>query len=264
MYPTTKPAALVGAHTGEYLAKTIDNLVELGVTFPKSVTAAREEWQRLDDHFKEVRRQADPEVIAEEAVNHLTAGQGNLLEVLTAATAQSMTKTSEVSRIFDRAKTNTGRILYQAVKAAASPIADSFTSRVDANIATIRAVIPDDFHVDYLASVKNGPKPTDWLLANNTVREAWESLQTLYKTFHDWRKIGIFDYGFTRDDYYEWRGDSQVTAQKAGDVIYYDVRSNLHPNRFDSFVWGVVQGLEPGLFTTGGGDSPARAAQTAG
>jgi len=235
MYRHTKKSP-VSATTGGMLCRVIEKLEANGVSIPKTALAAVERFTAAEGHIHTVRTNSNPGNVAALVSAKLAAGEGDISDVLNAASASALTVNtygSSYSRIFENALHLASKELHASLAEHGDKwITQTLRPHVDKHLATVLAGIPEMLIVD----APHNASQLDFMHQMPDVSKAWASLQDIYDASRLLRTCSVIPSTNKRDDTYEYLGES-------------DVRDYLAPGDLTTFGWATQNGLTPGLYT---------------
>jgi len=235
MYLTAKkhPAGSGIAHA---LANYVDTLEQYGLSIPANVRKAVDTSTGNLARMRGMRQSTDPASAAALISQKLAHGEGDALEVLTAASTRNLidnNPSSPYQTIYANAERIVGVELRDVLAEHGDKwVTETMRPHVEKHAKTIIDAIPDTLVVEQNV----GTKQMEFLLHFSEVANAWASLQGIYKTAREFRSVEIIPSTFQRDDVYEYAGSNEV-------------RDYLTPGDITAFWWGYQHGLNPGLLT---------------
>lgn len=235
MYNTTKSHG-VDRSTGQGLYRVLGVVEAYGVELPTGCREALDTMHANTARIKSMRATGDPATAARAASAKLARGEGDIIEVLAAASAKSLSATdpySAYSVIFANAEAIASHTAHAVLAEYGDKwVTETFRPHVTKHVTTILDAIPDLLVVD----APRDQRQMEFMLHNTAVSEAWSSLQGIYTAARQLRSYGVIPSLGERDDAYEYKGNS-------------DVRGYLLDADITTFCWAAQNGLTPGLYT---------------
>lgn len=246
-YPTTKTSRMDGDSI-RVLTEIPDILAEHGIRAPKDVTTAVEKHAAVIENIKNIDTGTDPATAHTTAARALADGTGTVEQVTTAAAAQIVAANNPQSpyrMILKRARDMAAADLQTAF----ATLGDDWITMMRPVIEKAAKVIVEETQYAPLYDAFMYPKAADHWSANPRVSEAWSTIRDLYKVARTLRRYKITPATERRDDWFEWTGDGEYNATKAGDYFQGSVRDNLHDGNLTWFLMAMQYGMTPTLLT---------------